>query len=171
MTSTRFLRRSGWLVGLLVLGSTVSLAVLGWLNGQLAATTGELAARAADRRRGLLARSLSPSERAALTATVPTEPTLAIVYQAFESLAARYGVTLRYNFSSGTEQDPTLVQAEAAKDSWVIPIDFLGSQTALETIFRQLETGPYLLKVHRYRFDVTNPTESVLSTTLILSGQ
>lgn len=165
------LHRSLWLVVILTVVALVGLAVTQWLTAQASLTATAVVERRTAGELESLARSFGRAEQVALEATVPTEPALAHVYASFEALAARHGAVLSYNFAANPEQDPSLVQAEAARDSWVIPIDFLGERSALETIFHELETGPYLVKIHRYRFDVTDPAESLLSTTLILSGQ
>lgn len=171
MTPTVLVRRSLWIVGALIVVTVGGLILLEQLTARSSAVHASTAARLVDRRREVLARSLNPTNQTALLATIPTEPALALVYPSLESLAARHGVTLQYDFTDTPEKDPALVQAETAKDSWVIPVDFLGTRAALEQILTELEIGPYLLKLHAYRFDVTESTESVLSTTLILYGR
>lgn len=169
MTLT-LLHRSLWLVGTVTTVALVGLVVTQWLTAQASLAATSVVERRTAGELESFARTFSDAEQVALEATVPTEPALAHVYASFEALAARHGVVLQYNFAT-SDQDPALVQAEAARDSWVIPIDFLGERSALEAILRELETGPYLVNVHAYRFDVTEPAESLLSTTLILSGQ
>jgi hypothetical protein len=171
MTSPTLLRRSGWLVGGLVTFALAGLAITQWLATQAETTRTAVAASHIEAQLESLARSFTLAEQTALAATVPTEADLSLVYPSLEALAARHGVTLNYNFGTTPEQDPALVQAEAAKDSWVIPIDWLGNRNELEAILTELETSPYLIKLHSYRFDVLEPSESVLSTTLILYGK
>jgi len=171
MTPVIFRHRSGWLVTALVLIVVAGLVVTRWLAVAAVATETALADQLRQANFETLARSFGETEQTALAATVPSLAALAQVYPAFEALAARHGAILRYNLSTAAEQDPTLIQAKAAKDSWVVPIDWLGTRQNLEQILLELETGPYLVKVHRYRFDITESSESVLSTTLILYGR
>lgn len=101
----------------------------------------------------------------------PDESDLAGFYNSLEALAKKNQVELRYDFGEVAESDAILTQAKNALDQWVIPVDFLGEKQSLETIFKELETGPYLVRVHAYRFDITDSKSSLLSTTLILYGR
>lgn len=173
LTRETFLRRSALVVGTLL---AIAFGAFTWLQAlslETAQLTTTLAAQRTDQAAASRARAARGSfdDATTLIATLPDEAALPQFYRSLEAMAARHGTTLQYNFGATAEQDPALRAAAAAPDAWVIPVDFLGTRSQLEAVFQALETGPYVLRIHRYRFDVTDPNASQLATVLILYGR
>lgn len=102
---------------------------------------------------------------------LPDETNQPRFYQMLETLASQNNVSIQYNVGRLNEQDPAILEALSAPNQWVIPVDFLGERAAVERVFHEIEIGSYILNVHAYQFDISDPSATQLSTILILYGR